>query len=142
MNENLRTSIWFVVLVVLSLWTAIGWLRYPPGERLKPPETPFSGTPGLDQGHWHFLQQAREVLPPNTWYTIRASSPGDEMALFKLAATVLVGHKGEPSNYYGVANPGGEATPAILSYRCEIVPPDSKVVTRLPDGCICERRRR
>lgn len=139
-NENLRAAIQVVGLALLSAWMVFGWMRFPPGDRVGLPVTPFQRTPGLDEGHWHFLQQARDVLPPGSDYTIRASTPDDEMKLFMLAGSVLAGHRGEPSSYYGVPNAGGAMTRWVLSYRCAVVPPDARVVASLPDGCICERR--
>jgi hypothetical protein len=139
-NENLRAAIWVVALVLLSLWMALGWLRFPPSDRLGVPATPFQRTPGLDEGYWRFLQQANDVLPPSSVYTIRAATADDEMMLFMLAGSVLAGHRGEPSSYYGVPNAGGAMTRWVLSYRCAVVPPDASVVASLPDGCICERR--
>jgi hypothetical protein len=139
MSEDLRKSVWFVALVVLTTWMAFGWLRYHPGERLRLFETPFDKTPGLDASRWKFLQQARDVLPEGAVVTIRAATPEEEMDLFMLSASVLDRQQVVPSRYYGVVNPDATRARWIAVYRCAAVPADVPVVARMPDGCICER---
>lgn len=138
-NANLRASLWFVAFVILSAWMVFGWLRFPPGARLGSTATPFERTAGLPKGHWAFLQQVRGVLPAGATYTVRAASTDDEMGIFQLAGSVLDEHEGIPTFYFGAFFPDAATVRWILSYRCEVVPPDATVVSRLPDGCVCER---
>lgn len=138
-NENLRNAIWVVGIFALSVWMVLGWLRYPAVTRFAQPVTPFDSVPGLDAGHWRFLQQARLVLPEGEWYTIVSSSPDEEMSLFMIAGGALSEQFGIPTSYYGVPNEYAMAARWVLSYGCDVVPSGARIVTRLDDGCICER---
>lgn len=138
-NTNLRTAIWFVALVLLCAWMGFSWLRYPPADRFMLGATPFDATPGLEPAHWRFLEEVRDILPDSGVVTISAAKTEDEHRLFMLSGIVLAGREVVPTSYYGVANPGADKAKWIASYRCEKVPPDSTIVVRVEDGCVCER---
>jgi len=140
-STEFRTALWFTALVVLLSWMVLGWTRDPPGDRIAIHETPFDRTPGLNSDYWRFLQQVGQVLPRGATFTIRAETAETEMQLFMLSQSVVGERQAIPTTYYGVPNPGADEVKWIASYRCAVVPAGATVVSTLPDGCICLRKK-
>ena len=137
--SNMRAALWFTGLVLLTSWMTAGWMKLPPEERRLFARTPFPDYVGKQERHWDFLQEARAVLPDDAHYTIRASTTDEEMELFMLTPTILDGRRGTPSSYFGQTVDDAASARWILSFECVAVPPGSRVVKTLSDGCICER---
>jgi hypothetical protein len=104
------------------------------------PATPLDFTNAKLARLWTFLAEVRDKVPEGASFTLLASDPDDEMALYMFSLGLLDKRVALPSSYFGVATPQGGEARYVLSYGGALPGTDGALlVFRARDGAVYAR---
>ena len=136
-----RSRGWLAATLLLLAFPLADFIRLPAGEWFRRPETPFDRTNADLHAQWALLLAARDHLPRDASFTVRAPSPDQEMSLFMLSLGLLGWEHARPTSYWGASLPEeGGRTRFVLSLGPPLADERGlRLLQRLDTGCVYER---
>jgi len=127
--------VWLLgAIAVLVAGPAIRWTH-----SIQRPLSPTENDQPQLAAYWHFLADARRVVPKGASYTIKAPTPDDETQLFMLSQGLFGDLDPHPATYNWQPTGDGANAKVVLVYGSAECPADAPLMRPAKGGAVCLR---
>lgn len=137
-RTDLVAVLWLIAASLVLSGPIVSWSMLPTFD-LVIPRDPVERVNQVYSRQLALLEQAKPLIPPGATYTAVAAEREAEMSLFMLSLGPLWDRHPLPTSYFGEVREIGEEARYVISDRCEVMEPRTRLLGAFREGCVYER---